>query len=51
MSIVFYNSSNCDYHFIMKKLANQLEGRFKCLGENRANAKLFLFQLKKKSQK
>ena len=51
MSIVFYNSSTCDYHFIIKKLANQLERRFKCLGENRANCKTFSVPIEKEVTK
>ena len=51
MSIVFYNSSTCGYHFIMKKLANQLERRFKCLGENRANCKTFSVPIEKEVTK
>ena len=31
---VFYNSSNCDYYFIIKELASEFEGKFECLGEN-----------------
>ena len=31
ISVVF---SNYDYHFIIKKLANEFEGKRKCLGEN-----------------
>ena len=31
---VFHNHSNCDYHFIIKELANEFEGQFECLGEN-----------------
>ena len=32
--VVFHNCSNYDYHFIMKKLANEFEEQFECLGEN-----------------
>ena len=31
---VFHNVSTYDYHFIIKKLAKELEGQFVCLGEN-----------------
>ena len=51
MSIAFYSSSNCDYHFIMKKLANKLEGRFKCLVENTANCKTFSIPIEKEVTK
>ena len=32
--IVFHNGSIYDYHFIIKQLAKELEGKFECLGEN-----------------
>ena len=32
--IVFLNGSTYDYHFIVKKLAEEFEGEFECLGEN-----------------
>ena len=32
--IVFHNGSTYDYHFIIKELAEEFEGKFKCLGEN-----------------
>ena len=34
ISIVFHNRSNYDYDFIIKELAEELEGQFSCLGEN-----------------
>ena len=34
MSVVFHNGSNYDYQFIIKELAEELEGKFTCLGEN-----------------
>ena len=34
ISVVFHNGSNYDYHFIVKELANEFEGKFECLGEN-----------------
>ena len=30
ISIVFYNGSNYDYHFISKELAEEFEGQFTC---------------------
>ena len=33
--IVFHNGSTYDYHFILKQLAKEFEGQFKCLGENK----------------
>ena len=32
--IVFHNRSNYNYHFIIKKLAEELKTQFTCLGEN-----------------
>ena len=32
--VVFHNGSAYDYHFIIKQLAEQFKGEFKCLGEN-----------------
>ena len=37
--VVFHNSSNYDYHFIIKQLANDFEGKFECLAENKENEK------------
>ena len=31
---VFHNGSNYDYHFIIKKLADEFKGQFECLKEN-----------------
>ena len=31
--IVFHNGSNYDYHFIIKKLAEELKKQISCLGE------------------
>ena len=33
-SIVFHKGSNYDYHFIIKKLAEEFEKQFTCLGDN-----------------
>ena len=37
--VVFHNGSNYDYHFIIKELANEFEGQFECLGENKEKYK------------
>ena len=29
-----YNGSTCNYHFIIRELAKEFKGKFKCLGEN-----------------
>ena len=34
-SVVFHNGSNYDYQFIIKEIANEFEGQFECVGENR----------------
>ena len=33
--VVFHNGANYDYHFIIKELANEFEGQFEYLGENK----------------
>ena len=33
-SVVFYNSSTYDYHFIINELAKEFDGLHECLGEN-----------------
>ena len=33
MPIDFQNGSNYDYHFVIKKLVEEFEGQFTCLGE------------------
>ena len=45
--VVFHNGSNYDYDFIIKKLANQFERQFECLGENTENEKLFFITIEK----
>ena len=32
--VIFHYGSSYDYHFIIKELAEEFEGQFKCLGEN-----------------
>ena len=32
--VVFHNGSTYDYHFIIKNLAEEIEGEFECLGES-----------------
>ena len=45
--VVFHNGSNYDYDFIIKELANEFEGQFKCLGENKKQCKTYSFPIKK----
>ena len=33
--VVCHNGSSYDYHFIIRQLANESEGKFECLGENK----------------
>ena len=46
-SIVFHNGSTYDYHFIIKEVAKEFEGQFKCLGENKENKITFSVPIKK----
>ena len=39
--VIFHNGSNYDYHFIIKELTNDFEGKFECLGENTEKQKTF----------
>ena len=39
--VVFHNGSNYDYHFIIKELANEFDGKFECLWENTEKYKIF----------
>ena len=49
--VVSHNGSNYDYHFIMKELANEFQGRFKCLGENTEKYKTFHVPIEKEVTK
>ena len=44
--VIFHNGSNYDYHFIVKELANEFEGQFECLGENKEKYKTIIFPIK-----
>ena len=39
--VVFNRSSNYDYYFIIKELANEFERQFECLRENKEKNKTF----------
>ena len=43
--------SNCEYHFIIKELANKLEGQFECLKEKKENYKTFPVLIEKEIRK
>ena len=45
---VFDNGSTYDYHFVIKKIAEEFKGDFECLGENTENLSLFQCLLKNK---
>ena len=45
--VVFHNGSTYDYHFIIKKLAKEFEGQFKCFGENTEEHITFSVTIKK----
>ena len=49
--VVFHNGSNCDYHFIIKELANEFEEQFECLGENTEKYKTFSVPIEKEKRK
>ena len=45
ISVVFHNDSNYGYHFIIKELANEFEGKnLKVLGITQKKTKFFPFQ-------
>ena len=46
--IVFHNGSKYDYHFVIKKLAEEFKGDFECLEKIQKNILLFQYHLKKK---
>ena len=49
ISVVFHNGSTYDYHFIIRQLAEEFEGKFKCLGENTEKYIAFSVPLKKEN--
>ena len=46
--IVFHNGSIYDYHFIIKELVKEFEGKLECLGENTEKYITFSVPIKKK---
>ena len=46
--VVFHNGSTYDYHFTIKKLVKEFDGKFECLGENTEKYITFSVTLKKK---
>ena len=49
--IVFHNGSTYDYHFIIKKLAEESKGKFEFLGESTEKYITFSVPLKKENDK
>ena len=47
IAVVFHNGLNYDYHFIIKKLANEFKGQFECFGENTEKYKTFSVPIEK----
>ena len=48
---VFHNGSTYDYHFIIKELAEEVEGEFECLAENTEKYITFSVSIKKEITK
>ena len=44
--VFFHNSSNYDYNFVIKELANKFEGKFECHRENQEKYKTFSVPIK-----
>ena len=49
--VVFHNGSTYVYHFIIKELAEEFEGEFECLGENKEKYITFSVPIKKEITK
>ena len=47
--VVFHSGSSYDYHFIIKGLAEEFDGDFECLGENKEKYITFSVPIKKES--
>ena len=45
--VVFHNSSNYDYYFIIKELANKYEGNLGVLGKKKEKYKIFAVPIKR----
>ena len=45
--MVFHNGSNCNYHFVIKELANKYKGQFECLGRKTEKYKTFSVPIEK----
>ena len=49
ISVAFHNGTSYDYHFMIKGLAEEFEGDFECLGENKKKYITFSVPIKKES--
>ena len=49
--IIFHNGSNCDYHLIIKELAEEFKKQFTCLGEKNEKYITFTVPIEKRSYK
>ena len=49
--VVFHNGSTYGYHFIIKELAEKIEGQFECLGEYTGKYFTFLVPIEKQTNK
>ena len=47
--VIFHNGSSYDYHFMIKGLAEEFEGEFECLGENKEKYIKFSVPIKTES--
>ena len=47
--VIFHNGSSYDYHFIIKRSAEECEGDFECLGESKEKYMTFSVPIKKES--
>ena len=48
--VVIHNGSTYDYHFIIKELAEELQGQLECLGENTGKYITFSVPIKKEEE-
>ena len=46
--VIFHNGSTIDYHFIIRELVKEFEGKFECLGENTEKYITFSVPIKKR---
>ena len=49
IAVIFHNGSSYDYHFIIKGLAEEFDGDFECLGENKEKYITLSVPIKKES--